>query len=318
MQSTFAHRVLRRAAPATIASSFIAASALALPNGWTSFTSIGPPIDPVGICFYHKLSGWSSGCFSWETWQRDDCSLELICRTSNPTVCVCSPPSGWRPFLSALNNAYNPSTFPVRSLDWTLSEPSNTLNVISPLSFTGIVVYNLTNSASVGEYSGGEAGSQISLPLGALQDDVPYAAIGLTPDGRMQGFSAFIIKKGPPRQIDKLGYDVTWETQAVSAPLSAMIAYTSPSEACVISQMPDLSLFADVTTHNAFACAGDFNHDSLVDDMDFISFVPAYNTLLCDDPSMAEDCPSDLNGDGYVDDADFSIFVQAYNSLICP
>ncbi|MBS0187897.1 MAG: hypothetical protein JSS51_07500, partial [Planctomycetes bacterium] len=54
------------------------------------------------------------------------------------------------------------------------------------------------------------------------------------------------------------------------------------------------------------------------DDADFVIFVPAYNLLLCDDPSMPPGCPSDLNADGFVDDADFTLFVDAYDQLVCP
>ncbi|MFO0859870.1 MAG: hypothetical protein U0570_04875 [Phycisphaerales bacterium] len=66
------------------------------------------------------------------------------------------------------------------------------------------------------------------------------------------------------------------------------------------------------------ACSGDLNQDGQVDDADFIIFVPAYNLLLCDEPSMPPGCPSDLNTDGFVDDADFMLFVNAYDQLVCP
>ncbi len=65
-------------------------------------------------------------------------------------------------------------------------------------------------------------------------------------------------------------------------------------------------------------CPGDSNHDGYVDDADYFLFVPAYNMLLCSDPSMPEDCPADLNLDGFVDDADFGIFVVGYDALACP
>lgn len=68
---------------------------------------------------------------------------------------------------------------------------------------------------------------------------------------------------------------------------------------------------------NVVPCAADLNCDGIVDDTDFIFFVPAYDILDCADPAMPAGCPSDFNNDGVVDDADFSIFVAAYNALGC-
>lgn len=65
-------------------------------------------------------------------------------------------------------------------------------------------------------------------------------------------------------------------------------------------------------------CPADLNSDHVVDDFDFLIFLPAYDTLDCADPAMPEGCPADLNGDGVVDDADFLIFLPAYDSLVCP
>lgn len=65
-------------------------------------------------------------------------------------------------------------------------------------------------------------------------------------------------------------------------------------------------------------CPADFNHDSLVDDVDFTIFVTGYNILDCADPSMHPGCSADMNYDGFVDDADFVLFVVAYNELVCP
>lgn len=73
-----------------------------------------------------------------------------------------------------------------------------------------------------------------------------------------------------------------------------------------------------VVTVLAAGCVADFNHDGVVDDADFVIFVPAYNTLDCADPSMPAGCPADLNGDGLVDDTDFQLFVYAYDILLCP
>lgn len=65
-------------------------------------------------------------------------------------------------------------------------------------------------------------------------------------------------------------------------------------------------------------CLGDINADTLVDDTDFVDFAGAYNTLLCEDPSMPARCPADVNFDTVVDDADFVLFAAAYNDLLCP
>lgn len=64
-------------------------------------------------------------------------------------------------------------------------------------------------------------------------------------------------------------------------------------------------------------CLGDLNNDGVVDDADFVLFVPAYNILLCQDPAMPAECPSDFNRDGAVDDEDFAIFIQSYGLPIC-
>ncbi|MFO0859832.1 MAG: hypothetical protein U0570_04685 [Phycisphaerales bacterium] len=60
-------------------------------------------------------------------------------------------------------------------------------------------------------------------------------------------------------------------------------------------------------------CPGDLNYDGLVDDSDFIEFVPAYNNLVV--PEADRRC--DWNGDRFVDDADFLFFVGYYNNLLC-
>ena len=36
------------------------------------------------------------------------------------------------------------------------------------------------------------------------------------------------------------------------------------------------------------------------------------------DPAMPAGCPSDFNQDGFVDDTDFVTFVAAYDNLLCP
>ncbi|MBN8596870.1 MAG: hypothetical protein J0L78_04260 [Planctomycetes bacterium] len=65
-------------------------------------------------------------------------------------------------------------------------------------------------------------------------------------------------------------------------------------------------------------CPADLNGDHVVDDFDFLLFLPAYDLLDCADPTMPEGCPADLNGDGVVDDADFLVFLPAYDALVCP
>ncbi|MBY0112878.1 MAG: hypothetical protein K2Y21_08655 [Phycisphaerales bacterium] len=64
-------------------------------------------------------------------------------------------------------------------------------------------------------------------------------------------------------------------------------------------------------------CRGDFNFDTQVDDLDFVSFAGAYDILLCTDPSMPAACPADINRDGFVDDSDFVSFADAYDRLTC-
>jgi hypothetical protein len=76
--------------------------------------------------------------------------------------------------------------------------------------------------------------------------------------------------------------------------------------------------YATYATLFTVACIGDLNRDNVVDDADFSIFAQAYDTLLCEEPTMPFGCPADLNRDGSVDDADFSIFAVAYNDLICP
>lgn len=68
---------------------------------------------------------------------------------------------------------------------------------------------------------------------------------------------------------------------------------------------------------DAAICSGDLNHDSMVDDSDFVVFAPMYDILLCHEAAMPEGCPADLNIDGFVDDDDFQIFASAYNILTC-
>ncbi len=63
-----------------------------------------------------------------------------------------------------------------------------------------------------------------------------------------------------------------------------------------------------------FNCSADFNCDGVVDDEDFVIFLPSYNALTI--PPASPKC--DLNYDGIVEDADFSLFVVQYDALLCP
>jgi hypothetical protein len=67
-------------------------------------------------------------------------------------------------------------------------------------------------------------------------------------------------------------------------------------------------------TISAITCLADLNFDNVVDDADFILFVPSYNDLIVPQPQTA----GDFNGDSQCDDADFQIFAAAYNELVCP
>ncbi len=64
----------------------------------------------------------------------------------------------------------------------------------------------------------------------------------------------------------------------------------------------------------AIQCPGDLNGDGLVDDSDFLEFLPSYDALLV--PEADKRC--DWNGDRLVDDADFLLFLPYYDQLICP
>ncbi|MBY0111337.1 MAG: hypothetical protein K2Y21_00840 [Phycisphaerales bacterium] len=66
-------------------------------------------------------------------------------------------------------------------------------------------------------------------------------------------------------------------------------------------------------------CIADVNFDHVVDDLDFQTFVIAYNDLLCPGSGPSRPfCLSDLNDDNVVDDLDFQVFVLQYNTLVCP
>lgn len=56
-------------------------------------------------------------------------------------------------------------------------------------------------------------------------------------------------------------------------------------------------------------CAGDFDHNGVVDDADFVLFAVAYDAFQTE--------AGDLNGDTLTDDADFVEFAAAYDRLTC-
>lgn len=104
-------------------------------------------------------------------------------------------------------------------------------------------------------------------------------------------------------------------------------AYSLQLTANTSSQMaPDGSLSValfelELEIAEGSICPCDLNHDSFVDDADFVLFVSAYNELLCEHgrgSGRHGSCAADFTGDGMVDDSDFVIFAGAYNELICP
>ncbi|MGH7243925.1 MAG: immunoglobulin domain-containing protein [Phycisphaerales bacterium] len=92
---------------------------------------------------------------------------------------------------------------------------------------------------------------------------------------------------------------------------------------------PDLSLWGvydcvatdacgTATTLLVHVCLGDLDANALIDDVDFVQFVSAYDVLLCSENAMPAGCPADFNNDSVVDDVDFGLFAQAYDMLLCP
>lgn len=71
-------------------------------------------------------------------------------------------------------------------------------------------------------------------------------------------------------------------------------------------------------TFTELYCAGDLNDDGFVNDLDFVSFVYAYELTLCGATGMPVGCPADINHDSVVDDLDFVVFVGSYDALVCP
>lgn len=65
-----------------------------------------------------------------------------------------------------------------------------------------------------------------------------------------------------------------------------------------------------VFTRPAPTCPADLNADGVVDDLDFVVFVEAYEFLTT--PA------ADFDFDGVTADSDFSVFAVAYDALVCP
>lgn len=80
------------------------------------------------------------------------------------------------------------------------------------------------------------------------------------------------------------------------------------SEAITEADRPTLEV-----TYIQPLCDGDLNGDAHVDDLDFMAFASAYDTLVVPPASAF----ADLNADGAVDDSDFVLFVSAYHGFTC-
>lgn len=74
-----------------------------------------------------------------------------------------------------------------------------------------------------------------------------------------------------------------------------------------------IALDAEWRLNPLVVCACDFDGDGLVNDMDLLVFLEAYERMTC-----GLVCPADMNGDGCVDDGDFVVFAAAYDALLCP
>ncbi|MGH7244973.1 MAG: hypothetical protein ACREJD_16280 [Phycisphaerales bacterium] len=124
-----------------------------------------------------------------------------------------------------------------------------------------------------------------------------------------------LFSKSTPGAIDLTSYVRQGQQYKLTVSCSANTLLTWTGTPATVSSS------ATVSFNSAFAantCVGDLNNDGVVDDLDFLIFLPAYNLLDCADGSMPAGCPADFNNDGVVDDADFTIFIPAYNDLLCP
>lgn len=94
---------------------------------------------------------------------------------------------------------------------------------------------------------------------------------------------------------------------------------TGVVDGAMTSEMtPQMLAVLDSLPHPPPLCGEDLNSDGLVDDSDFVMFLPSYNIVECIDPSMSQGCPADFNIDGIVNDDDFLLFLKAYNDVACP
>jgi len=168
-------------------------------------------------------------------------------------------------------------------------------------------------------------------PDGAAIGRINLSGFPFTQGGT--GVMAFQIAGPSPAEFDRVTGGATLNLGGTLAP-SLINGYDSVigSSYDIIDGPPIVGTFASVAPgfsvqyfankvrviYTGPTCPADLNHDDVVDDADFVIFVPAYNILDCADPTMPPDCPADLNRDGVVDDADFVIFLAQYNELICP
>ncbi|MGH7244791.1 MAG: hypothetical protein ACREJD_15365 [Phycisphaerales bacterium] len=103
---------------------------------------------------------------------------------------------------------------------------------------------------------------------------------------------------------DAVNFDGRFNTSGVNGKRATL----SSSET---SGNPALALATRlVFTRPTPTCPADLNGDGLVDDVDFVSFVAAYDFLVT--PA------ADFNFDGVTDDTDFQAFVVGYDALVCP
>jgi hypothetical protein len=118
------------------------------------------------------------------------------------------------------------------------------------------------------------------------------------------------------------GTGVTWSLVA-GAPLgmiinssTGVISWPVPRAGTyfVTARATNPAGFDDEVLAFVFNCAADFNCDNVVDDADFVLFIPAYNAVTVP-PANPK---FDLNNDSVVDDSDFLLFVQQYNDVLCP
>lgn len=92
-------------------------------------------------------------------------------------------------------------------------------------------------------------------------------------------------------------------------PVALTLSVTSAEGAWSLSYSLPTGTAGICAPTSAF-CAGDFNDDGLVDDLDFVIFANAYDELTS--------TVGDLNGDTLTDDIDFVQFAAAYDALVCP